>query len=90
MKSILRISLLVALLGALLAPQFANADWAVVRAEDYEAKVDLRGIAFLDDNRGWAVGDGGTILKTVDGGHTWAMQPMPEPSDVVDERFAAG
>ncbi len=64
MKSLLRISLLV----ALLAPQFANADWAVVRSEDYDAKVDLRGIAFLDDSRGWAVGDGGTILKTSSGG----------------------
>ncbi len=83
MKSIFRVSLLV----ALLAPQLANADWAVVRAEDYDAKVDLRGIAFIDDDRGWAVGDGGTIVRTTDGGHTWAQQAMPEPSDEVDERF---
>ncbi len=83
MKSLLRISLLV----ALLAPQFANADWAVVRSEDYDAKVDLRGIAFLDDSRGWAVGDGGTILKTDDGGHTWEQEASPEPGDDVEERF---
>jgi len=83
MKLLLRVSLLV----VLLVPHFASADWAITRAEDYEAKVDLRGIAFLDDNRGWAVGDSGTILKTADGGHTWVQQPMPEPPDSVEERF---
>ena len=34
----------------------------------------LHGIYFFDAKRGWAVGDGGTILGTVDGGQTWTMQ----------------
>ncbi|MCI0685432.1 MAG: YCF48-related protein [Gemmataceae bacterium] len=31
----------------------------------------LHGLFFLDDQRGWAVGDLGAILKTDDGGATW-------------------
>ena len=36
--------------------------------------VALMGVAFLDASHGWAVGEGGTILATVDGGVTWAAQ----------------
>jgi photosystem II stability/assembly factor-like uncharacterized protein len=35
---------------------------------------DLRAIAFTDGSQGWAVGDGGTILRTVDGGASWSVQ----------------
>ncbi len=34
----------------------------------------LRAIQFVDDRRGWAVGDLGTILATDDGGTTWRRQ----------------
>ncbi|MDI9444765.1 MAG: YCF48-related protein [Planctomycetota bacterium] len=34
----------------------------------------LRAIQFVDDLRGWAVGDFGTILATEDGGKTWRRQ----------------
>jgi len=30
--------------------------------------------AFVDDSRGWAVGQGGTVLATVDGGVSWTGQ----------------
>ncbi len=30
--------------------------------------------AFVDDSRGWAVGQGGAVLATVDGGVTWSGQ----------------
>ncbi|MEO8527400.1 MAG: YCF48-related protein, partial [Caldimonas sp.] len=30
--------------------------------------------AFVDDSRGWAVGEAGTVLATVDGGVTWTGQ----------------
>ncbi|MER3441538.1 MAG: hypothetical protein C4296_09220 [Gemmataceae bacterium] len=36
--------------------------------------VPLHGLFFLDDNRGWAVGDLGLILHTDDGGRTWRVQ----------------
>jgi len=35
----------------------------------------LRGIAFIDVDRGWVVGDGGTVLKTEDGGLNWRALP---------------
>ncbi|MFH1918962.1 MAG: YCF48-related protein [Planctomycetota bacterium] len=31
----------------------------------------IRGLAFVDDRHGWAVGELGTILSTTDGGQTW-------------------
>jgi len=34
----------------------------------------LRGVSFPDAVNGWAVGDGGTVLVTHDGGATWAPQ----------------
>ncbi len=34
----------------------------------------LFGVSFTDANNGWAVGDGGTILRTTNGGATWTQQ----------------
>lgn len=34
----------------------------------------LNGVFFLDESRGWAVGDLGTILSTKDAGQTWTVQ----------------
>jgi len=31
----------------------------------------LRSVYFLDQNRGWVAGSGGTLLQTTDGGETW-------------------
>src|SRR5438270_14026305 len=31
----------------------------------------LRGVYFLDQNRGWVAGSGGTLLETIDGGQNW-------------------
>ena len=36
--------------------------------------VPLHAVYFLDDKRGWAAGELGTILATTDGGKTWTMQ----------------
>ncbi len=35
---------------------------------------DLVGVSFVDQSHGWAVGHGGTILATTDGGATWSAQ----------------
>src|SRR5262249_6373304 len=37
-------------------------------------QVPLNAIQFIDDQYGWAVGDLGTILGTIDGGKTWTAQ----------------
>src|SRR5437588_12800738 len=34
----------------------------------------LRAVAFVSDKDGWAVGDHNTVLRTTDGGRTWARQ----------------
>src|SRR4029079_1443839 len=34
----------------------------------------LHAIQFLDEKRGWAAGEMGTILATTDGGKTWTVQ----------------
>ncbi len=33
----------------------------------------IHDVQFLDGSKGFGVGDGGTILKTVDGGYTWSL-----------------
>jgi photosystem II stability/assembly factor-like uncharacterized protein len=35
----------------------------------------LHAVQFVDGNEGWAVGDEGVVLHTIDGGHTWERQP---------------
>jgi photosystem II stability/assembly factor-like uncharacterized protein len=46
----------------------------VWRALDTGVDTDLLDVQFLDTNQGWAVGEGGVILHTVDGGATWSHQ----------------
>lgn len=38
---------------------------------------NLYDIEFLNDNTGWAVGDGGIIVKTINGGKNWIEIPNP-------------
>jgi hypothetical protein len=37
-------------------------------------EVTLMSVYFRDANLGWAVGSGGTVVKTVDGGQKWKKQ----------------
>lgn len=45
--------------------------WRMLRTD---LNVPLRSLAFVDEQRGWAVGALGTILSTRDGGQTWRRQ----------------
>ncbi len=45
--------------------------WDTFRTEQ---RIPLRGLSFIDENRGWAVGSLGMILATRDGGRTWRVQ----------------
>ena len=40
----------------------------------------LDGVAFVSADHGWAVGEGGTILVTSNGGATWAVQRSSTPA----------
>ena len=42
----------------------------------------LLGGTFIDDNRGWLVGAGATILQTSDGGETWHVSKLTETQGV--------
>ena len=37
----------------------------------------LRGVSVVDDRTAWASGSKGTVLRTVDGGATWTLCPVP-------------
>ena len=44
------------------------------RARPTGQSLPLHAVHFRDDTHGWAVGDGGTIVATADGGATWTVQ----------------
>ena len=50
-------------------------NWEV---QNSNTKVNLHDVWFIDEDRGWAVGDEGTILNTVNGGTTWNGQTTGE------------
>ncbi|MEN6559510.1 MAG: oxidoreductase [Acidobacteriota bacterium] len=41
------------------------------------AAANLRGVSAVDDRTAWASGSNGTVLRTLDGGATWALIPVP-------------
>jgi hypothetical protein len=49
----------------------------------------LRSIAFIS-GRGFAVGDGGTILSTKDSGESWQHQTQGQEGAILNRRFPAG
>lgn len=49
-------------------------DAPVWRQADVPVSVTLTAVAFEDERRGWAVGHGGVILGTQDGGEHWQLQ----------------
>lgn len=48
-----------------------GANWKLLKTGH---PMPLHGLYFLDENRGWAVGEGGTILTTANAGQSWTVQ----------------
>jgi photosystem II stability/assembly factor-like uncharacterized protein len=48
----------------------------------------LKALYFLDNQRGWAVGDSGIILATTDGGVSWSELPTPTDYPLTKVHFA--
>ncbi len=46
----------------------------------------LRSVFFIDQNRGWAAGSKGTLLRTDDGGRTWKATSA-STDDIVRDIF---
>jgi len=51
------------------------------------APASLRALAFLDANRGIAVGKGGLIIGTDDGGKTWSKRPSNTTENLMEISF---
>ena len=50
---------------------FANAQWVIQTSNTVNI---LNNVFFVDAKIGWAVGDGGIILKSINGGGKWVRQ----------------
>lgn len=48
----------------------------------------LADVHFVDEQRGWAVGDRGAVWHTVDGGRHWVWQPSGSDAPLADVHFA--
>src|SRR5439155_15687347 len=57
--------------SAVLCSDDRGTSWKVARTGQ---PLPLNGVHFFDEQRGWAVGEFGTILATADGGKTWKVQ----------------
>ena len=51
------------------------------------ASLPLRAVTFMDASTGIAVGDGGTILRTINGGIDWSPVLSPTFADLIDVAF---
>jgi len=60
--------------GKVLAGAPSDGDWGQISVP---ARSPLRDVAFLDDRRGFIVGDRGLILATEDGGRSWRELQAP-------------
>jgi photosystem II stability/assembly factor-like uncharacterized protein len=65
----------------------AYVDEVKLQADDWSKQssgttADLNGVAFSDSTHGWAVGDGGVIRATTDGGATWGPQASGTTEDL--------
>ena len=89
--SVLRSAVFLVALGILLIlPSDASADGGGWQAETAGTPQDLSGIVSTDDAHGWAVGDGGTILSTQDGGATWTAQTSNTTQNLHAVAFSDG
>jgi photosystem II stability/assembly factor-like uncharacterized protein len=51
------------------------------------ASAQLRAVSFVDERRGWAVGTGGAVFATTNGGRTWRALATPTDVDLFDVKF---
>ncbi|HWS35122.1 MAG TPA: oxidoreductase [Actinoplanes sp.] len=71
-------SIAVLALGLLAGTGFTSGPGPSWQLTDTGATARFRGLAPVSATVAWAAGSAGTILRTVDGGHTWASVGPPE------------
>jgi photosystem II stability/assembly factor-like uncharacterized protein len=65
-------------------PVFAAAKWARVESNSLAW---LHSVYFINENKGWVVGSGGTFLTTNDGGRTWKQTTKVTSDNIRDVYF---
>lgn len=70
--------LLVTVLSLFIISSFAQ--WT---QQTSPVKSDLTDIAFYSSNIGYAVGTGGTVIRTLNGGRSWQQVTSPDSSDIL-------
>lgn len=63
-----------------------GSSWFIVRQTSQNGL--LSGIFFIDEENGWACGDGGTILRTRDGGESWIKETTNIQNHLQEFSFA--
>lgn len=62
-----------------------EAAWQVA---EIQSQATLYGVCFVSPNRGWVVGEQGSVHHTVDGGRKWIEQSLNAAHDLYDVSFA--
>jgi len=71
-------------IGVIILLSAYSQDWIM---QQTNTSADLNSICFVNPNLGWAVGSGGTILKTINGGDTWALKTSGVANDLYSVHF---
>ena len=73
-----------ALCAVFSAPALADGTWS---PQASGTGSNLAGVSFVNVDRGWAVGDSGTILATGNGGATWSAQASGTANNLAGVSF---
>jgi photosystem II stability/assembly factor-like uncharacterized protein len=47
----------------------------------------VNAVSFIDERRGWAVGSGGSVFSTTNGGRSWSARASETDADLLDVKF---
>ncbi|MBN2008961.1 T9SS type A sorting domain-containing protein [candidate division KSB1 bacterium] len=64
---------------------YSQGDWKLLSPSPTSNQI--QGMYFIDGQTGWAVGEYGVILKSIDGGVTWTIKEIPWLFDLADIHF---
>lgn len=81
MRTISRLLFLAVFIGGWTPSARAQQYWIPVSSPTTNR---LQAVFFTDSLYGWAVGSGGTLIHTTDGGLSWSPQNAGVPNDIVD------
>ncbi|NOT47570.1 MAG: hypothetical protein HOP17_07445 [Acidobacteria bacterium] len=73
--------------GSIISSDDKGAKWQAVRFISSRPTSKLNAIAFVDEKRGWAVGNEGTVLSSTDGGTSWLSETTGASSNLLDILF---